>query len=158
MAQSDAFAFKNSGLNEFLFAEVGNEVNGSPLTILSVFARLGKDPWSEAARLAKMPKGALIDYLANSISQMPLCPQALIDARATAARLILLLPSQVLAPRKGETSPGGWSPVPGWVPLAVVIAIVALAIAFEMTPSATLTQTVTPLVQQPIGSPQTPTN
>jgi hypothetical protein len=94
MPRSDAFALKNSGLNEFLLAEVGNEVNGSPLTILSVLARLGKDPWTEAARLAKLPKAKTIDYIANILSQMPLSPRALIDARATAARVTSLLPSQ----------------------------------------------------------------
>src|ERR1700733_9062580 len=94
MSHSDAFALKNSGLNEFLFAEVGSEMNGSQLTILSVLARLGKDPWAEGARLARLPMSSTIDDLASSISQMPLCPQALIDAQTTAARLILLLPSQ----------------------------------------------------------------
>jgi hypothetical protein len=44
MSTSNAFALKNSGLNEFLFAEVGIEANGTPLTILSVLARLGLVP------------------------------------------------------------------------------------------------------------------
>jgi len=48
MPQSDAFALENSGPNQFLFAQVGKEVNGSPLIILSVMARLGQDPWIEA--------------------------------------------------------------------------------------------------------------
>ena len=81
MANSDAFALKKSGLNDFLFAEVGSERNGAQLTILSVLARLGKDPWAEAARLARLPKSSVIDDLANSISQMPLSSQALMDAR-----------------------------------------------------------------------------
>ena len=106
----DAFALKNSGLNEFLFAEVGNEVNGSPLTILSVLARLGMDPWTEAARLTRMPKAAFIDCLTNCISQMPLCPQALLEARATAARLFTLLPSPVLSPRMRQIIPSGRRP------------------------------------------------
>ena len=67
MSNSNAFALKNSGLNDFLFAEVGSEVNGSRLTILSMLARLGKDPWAEAARLARLPKSSIIDDLANSI-------------------------------------------------------------------------------------------
>jgi hypothetical protein len=49
MPQSDAFALENSGPNQFLFAQVGKEVNGSPLIILSVMARLGQAPWIEAA-------------------------------------------------------------------------------------------------------------
>jgi cell wall assembly regulator SMI1 len=52
VSQSDPFALKNSGLNDILFAEIGSGVNGSPLTILSMLARLGEDPWTEAARLA----------------------------------------------------------------------------------------------------------
>ncbi len=42
MSHPDTFALKNSGLNEFLFAEIGTELNGSPLTILSVLARLDR--------------------------------------------------------------------------------------------------------------------
>ena len=44
MAQSDVFALNNSGLEPFLFAEVGDELNGLGLTVLSVLARLGHDP------------------------------------------------------------------------------------------------------------------
>jgi hypothetical protein len=100
MSHPDAFALKNAGLNEFLFAEVGTELNGSPLTILSILARLGQDPWAEAARLAKLPQAAMIDCLAQSIAKMPLGPRALIDARVTAARLVLLLPGQTSTKRK----------------------------------------------------------
>ena len=95
MATSDAFALQRSGLNAFLFAEVGTELNGSPLTILSVLARLGQDPWAEAAKWTKLPKSTTIDRLAQSIAQMPLPSQAIDEARSTASRLVLLLPSQV---------------------------------------------------------------
>jgi hypothetical protein len=79
VTSTDAFALKNSDLNAFLFAEVGTELNGSALTILSVLARLGQDPWAEAARWAKMPKAAAIDSLAQSIGKMPLSSQALAE-------------------------------------------------------------------------------
>jgi hypothetical protein len=156
MAHSDAFALKNSGLNEFLFAEVGDEVNGSPLTILSVLARLGQDPWIEAARLARLPKAAIIDCLATSISQMPLCPQALTDARATAAKLTLLLPSQASSRPPGETISLGKSALAGWIPLAVLFAAIAFGIAFEMIPSAIPASN--PVAGPPIEQPQASTN
>ena len=54
MAAADVFVFKNSGLNAFLFAEVGTELNGSPLTILSVLARLGQDPWDRGRELGEI--------------------------------------------------------------------------------------------------------
>jgi hypothetical protein len=46
----DAFALKNSGLNGFLYADVGPELNGCALTVLSMIARLGQVPWAQAAR------------------------------------------------------------------------------------------------------------
>jgi hypothetical protein len=136
MSTSNAFALKNSGLNEFLFAEVGIEANGTPLTILSVLARLGQDPWAQAARWTKLPKASIIDCLANSISQMPLRPQFLAEARTTAARLILLLPAQA-QPLQGTASiAAGKFSVPPWLPIAVLIAALAFGIGFEMTPPA----------------------
>jgi hypothetical protein len=137
--RSDAFAFKQSGLNAFLFAEVGTELNGSALTILSVLARLGQDPWAEAARWAKMPKAAIIDCLAQSIGQMPLCPQALTDARMTASRLILLLPSQAPASEPRYSRLSMLASLPRWAPAAIVFGALALGILVNsmMTPTAT---------------------
>lgn len=158
MSHSDAFALKNSVLNEFLFAEVGSEMNGSRLTILSVLARLGRDPWAEAARLARLPMSTTIDDLANSISQMPLCPQALIDARTTAARLILLLPSQAQSISKRIDLPIGRLTAPGWVPAAIFFTALAFGIALEMIPRATPIGTVTSSFEQTIEHPRVPTN
>jgi len=118
MPHSDAFALKNSGLNTFLFAEVGTELNGSQLTILSILARLGRDPWVEAARWAEMPKTAMIDCLTYSIAQMPLCPQALVEARVTASRLVLLLPAPNSTIRRVEGAAASSSTMPRWALLA----------------------------------------
>ena len=93
MPAPDIFAFKKSGLDGFLFAHVGTELNGSALTVQSMLARLGRDPWAEAARCASMPLPAVIDGLSASIAQMPLSPQCLADARATAETLSRLLPA-----------------------------------------------------------------
>jgi hypothetical protein len=158
MTHSDAFALKNSGLNEFLFAEVGNELNGSPLTILSVLARLGQDPWVEAARWAKLPKAAIIDCLAYSISQMPLSPQALGDARATATRLILLLPSQIQLPLKGQSATTIASKArSNWVVVALVATLV-FGVAYSLLRSTPPTDASIPLAQPLSDHPQPPTN
>jgi hypothetical protein len=95
MAQTDAFALQNSSLNAFLFAEIGTEPNGTNLTMLTVLARLGFDPWAEAARWVGLPKAAVTDRVVGSLAQMKLSPQAVANIRATAARLVLLLPNQV---------------------------------------------------------------
>ncbi len=130
MSHHDAFALKNSGLNDFLFAEVGTELNGSALTVLSVLARLGCDPWAEAARWTTLPKRQSIDSLAQSITQMPLYPEALADARATATRLIGLLPVQV-----DKSSPGvraGLTSRARWAPLTVFYCALAVGMAVNM--------------------------
>jgi hypothetical protein len=120
---------QNSGLNRFLFSEVGVELNGSPLTILSVLARLGQDPWALAALWVKLPKALTIDRLTQSIAQMPLCPRSLAEAPVTAARLVLLLPAQVDSmPQSQDASSGAWE-MPRWVPLAIFGGVMAFVLA-----------------------------
>jgi hypothetical protein len=94
MARPDVFALTNTGLDAFLRSDVGTELNGSTLTILSALARSGFDPWAEAARWSRLPRAATIDRLAGLIAQMPLCPVSLGEARGTATRLTGLLPGQ----------------------------------------------------------------
>jgi hypothetical protein len=156
MASSDAFAFKNSGLNAFLFAEVGTELNGSPLTILSVLARLGQDPWAEAAKWAKLPKATMIDRLAQSISQMPLTPQAIREARTTASRLVLLLPSQ--AARPTETPAATKTVVPKWALMAICGAAVALGLGFTMMSGSQPANQVTTIGDLPGAKSPAPRN
>lgn len=91
-ARHQVFALQDSGLQAFLYADVGTEPNGFPLTILSMLARLGHDPWTQAASWAAMPRAAAIDGLSQSIVQMPLVPAALAGSRDIAARLVQLLP------------------------------------------------------------------
>jgi hypothetical protein len=132
VTSTDAFALTNSDLNAFLFADVGIELNGSALTILSVLARLGEDPWAEAARWAKMRRSAAVECLAQSISKMPLGPLALADTHATASRLILLLP---LKSRNVEKIVSGTNHVPTvreWVPMALFCLSLLFGIMFNM--------------------------
>jgi hypothetical protein len=95
MPSSDAFALRRSGLNEFLFASVGTEPNGMALSVLSVFARLGDDPWKEAGKLVGLPKGEAIKSLAQAISGMPRSVWTFRDATMIATRLVALLPTRL---------------------------------------------------------------
>ena len=54
----------------FLFASVGEEVDGRPLSVLSALARLGLDPWDEAAHLAQLTREAAADKLAVMIARL----------------------------------------------------------------------------------------
>ncbi len=146
MTSTDAFALKNSDLNTFLFANVGTEMNGSALTILSVLARLGQDPWAEAARWAKLPKAAAIDCLVRSIGKMPMEPQAAANTAATAARLILLLPGQNQDPTQIIATAIGKSKMPAWLPAAMFAAALGIGwlvnmMAAPVPPAATAAPT-----------------
>lgn len=128
MSTSDVFALDNSGLNTFLFAEVGTETNGSMLTVLSVLARLGQDPWDQAARWAGLPKATIVDRLTECIRQMPLSEQALSDANGTAQRLIQLLPvASTLAAGTGFAT-SSMARLPGWLPILLTAASLVLII------------------------------
>ncbi len=94
MAYRESFALQHSDLDAFLFAEVGTERSGMALTVVSVIARLGEDPWAEAKRLSTLPTLAAIDYLARAIARMPTSSWALTDSIAIATRLVPLLPAQ----------------------------------------------------------------
>ena len=133
MASTDAFALKNSDLNTFLFADVGTELNGSALTILSMLARLGQDPWAEAARWAQLPKAAAIDCLARSIGKMPMEPQAIANMGTTAERLILLLPGQNQTSGQSIARAIGKSTMPAWMPVAFFLAALAMGWIVSLT-------------------------
>lgn len=159
MSRTDVFALKNTGLNLFLFADVGTENNGSMLTVLSVLARLGQDPWAQAAQWMKLPRPEIIERLAGSIAQMPLPPQALRDVRQTAARLIQLLPTQTSEP--GSVKAGLSVPLtlPRWAMAALVAAMLALSLGGALlTMSGKADIAVAPHVQTNPVSPIVPSN
>ena len=103
MTQQDAFALGRSNLNGFLFADIGVERSGMPLSVISALARQGLDPWQEAERLAKEPRTEATDGLARLIAAMPASLWSLPDATTIAARLVALLPRQ--ADRDGPPRP-----------------------------------------------------
>ncbi len=150
MAASDVNALQRSDLNEFLFADVGTESSGMVLSVVSLLARQGSDPWREADRLAVLPKQEAAESLANSIANMPYGLWSLPDAVAIAARLIGLLPARPAradrnSPNTHSSSPfsstgapdwsfASW--LPAWKPSrgnAVVFAVLALGVAFAVT-------------------------
>ncbi len=127
-----AFALRDSGLEPFLFAEVGTELNGAALTVLSTLARLDCDPWAEAASLAALPATSGIERLAACIERMPLAPAALAEARATAARLVSLLPAAAPPVRGAKVGIAAVPALPGWRPLALFALFLALGIAVNL--------------------------
>ncbi len=110
MATSDVNALGRSDLNRFLFADIGTEANGTTLSVMSVFARQGSDPWTEAGRLAALSKAEATDSLARMIANMPKSLWALPDAIVIAARLTGMLPARpILGMSKSGISTAGIS-------------------------------------------------
>jgi hypothetical protein len=81
----------------FLFASVGEEVNGIPLSVLSALARLGVDPRDEATRLSRLTSKTAASQLARMFARLPDRPWTSPEIRRIASRLVELLP----APPKG---------------------------------------------------------
>ena len=100
MALRPEYSLGHSEFNEFLFAFVGEEKNGLQLTVLSALARLGLDPWGEAARLSQLPCETATRALTAAIAGLPEGDWKVSDSRSIAARLVNFLP------RRGTPSAG----------------------------------------------------
>jgi hypothetical protein len=86
------FTLAHSEFNAFLFAPVGVDKAGLPLTVLSALTRLGFDPWGEAARLSTLPVDAATDALAKAIIRLPEGDWKSSDSASIAGRLVACLP------------------------------------------------------------------
>jgi hypothetical protein len=76
----------------FLYASVGEDRNGYVVTVLSTLARLGLDPWKEAAELAALGREAAQTRLERLLSGFRDVPELANDHGAVAQELTLLLP------------------------------------------------------------------
>jgi hypothetical protein len=55
----------------FLSAPVGEDADGVGLSVMSALARIGLDPWSEAARLSDLPHDAAVEALVLTLGKLP---------------------------------------------------------------------------------------
>jgi hypothetical protein len=88
------FSLGHSEFNEFLYSVVGEEKSGIGLTVLSALARIGLDPWREAARLSDLPTEAATHALAAIVHTLPEGDWKASDSWAIADRLVHCLPSR----------------------------------------------------------------
>src|SRR3984957_18043830 len=87
-----AFAPMLPEFDSFLFATVGEELDGAPLSVLSALSRLGLDPRDEAIRLSRLTKDLATDQLARMIEIVVGTRWTLAEARGIASTLIQQLP------------------------------------------------------------------
>lgn len=92
----------------FLYAEVGDDRHGGPLSVISALARVGVDPWEEAARLARLPLHAAARALSALLTRLPAGSGQPTDPINVATRLVRLLPHASTgseAPHVAATAP-----------------------------------------------------
>jgi len=131
MALPASFSLLRSELNDFLFATLGKEENGQPLSVLSALTRLDIDAWAEGARLAKLPKEAAVRALTPLIAFFPEQHRSAAQVRDTAVRLAALLPDPSAAARGTAAMPParrrGW-PLFWLAALAASLALAAMSL------------------------------
>jgi hypothetical protein len=108
----------------FLYAVLCLEGNGMPLTIISAIARSGADPWTEAARIAKLPRPAALDVLARMIPERSGAEKADI-----ANRLVALLPISRESRRSVQVARSN-ALASSWNPVVPVVLALLLGLAF----------------------------
>src|SRR5712671_913154 len=97
-----SFAPMLAEFDSFLFAAVGEERDGVPLSVLSALSRLGLDPRDEAARLSHLTREAAAEQLARMIARLSDQRWTLSEARRIAGGLIERLPPASIAGKPGR--------------------------------------------------------
>jgi len=135
----------DSSFDAFLQAAVAEGGNGLPVSVLSLFARLDRDPWSEAAELDRLAPKLASERLIELIGMMP---QALLtgpEASSVATHLIGLLPH-------GRSSPKSRSAVPGGGPAAAPLRRIVLLNIILISIFLVVRYTISGLSHQSVGS------
>ena len=78
--------------DRFLYAYVGEDGNGSVVTVLSTLARLGLDPWKEASELGALSRDAASSRLSKLLASFRDVPALVRDHGSIAEKLTRLLP------------------------------------------------------------------
>jgi hypothetical protein len=94
MALRASFRPLRPDLDRFLFAAVGAEQDGIPLSMVSALTRLGLDPWDEAGRLSSLSQREAVEQLARLIAELPGTSRPLAEAREIACGLVDQLPKR----------------------------------------------------------------
>lgn len=126
MTTSASVTYLTRQFDDFLFARIDEGSNATPLSVLSMLARLDIDPWDEAAKLARLPRAAAARRLVDFIAATPGAPSAYLNAKTVSDRLLNLLPSPVLP--KQEQATRALKKVPFIWPAVIVVIILTISL------------------------------
>lgn len=92
MAEPNALNPNPPEFERFLYASVGEDRNGYAVTVLSMLARLGLDPWNEAAELVTLGRDGARARFGALLARFRDVPALTSDHRRVARDLSQLLP------------------------------------------------------------------
>lgn len=94
-----------SEFDAFLFAPIGDDANGHPLSVISALARLDLDPWQEAVSLSNLSAIAATQRLTSLIATLPGGLANQFVPAVIATRLAGLLPCGTRTADTARTTP-----------------------------------------------------
>jgi hypothetical protein len=117
----------------FLYAPVGEDRNGSVVTVLSTLARLGLDPWAETADLVMLGRDAARSRLETRLARFWDVPAITRDRGSIAGELIQLLPESppLQSLKRAATAASDGRPSTGvavWAVLAIALLLLQMLI------------------------------
>ena len=92
MSRMDFLRQGRTPFDGFLYAAVGEDRGGNTVSVLSTLARLGLDPWDEAAGLAELPRSEARSRLERLLAGFGDVPALRQDQGKIIPRLVDLLP------------------------------------------------------------------
>lgn len=95
MAKSTNRLVRDTTFEDFLSATVGDDGRGTSVSVLSMLARLGLDPWAEASSLAGMHNAPAHQRLETLMARFEDVPSLTMDRTDLVSALLALLPKRV---------------------------------------------------------------
>ncbi|MBW0159380.1 hypothetical protein [Sedimentimonas flavescens] len=121
-------------LERFLYASVGEDRNGSSVTVLSALARLDLDPWDVAAELASSGRRAAVSRLGKLLSRSIDVPALATENGEVARSLAALLPGAAPAATSfSDALHKGVAFSPGAVLSVTLVILILIQILFSGT-------------------------
>ncbi|MFW2448268.1 MAG: hypothetical protein ACN4E6_13175 [Qipengyuania pacifica] len=111
----------------FLYAPLGEDHQGLSVTVLSMLARLGVDPWTEAADLSKLPRRAAQQRLEALIGKFRDVSTQVSDRGRIALKLLAFLPKPAKSTSSDSESAAPKLVIPlrkPWFPWVVAAALI----------------------------------